>query len=123
MDFKLDPITHDLVFDDNGDLVRVEGVEEIAQRARIRLRTFLGEWFMDARVGMPYFQRILGVRPVRKAVTQSAIRRAILGVEGVRDVYDVFFNYESTTREASVTFRGISDDNEPITFAAPFVLL
>ena len=122
MDLKLDPITHDLAFDDNGDLTLVDGVERIVQQSKIRLRTFRGEWFADERVGMPYYQRILGVKPLRKAVVVADIRAAELGVSGVRDVYDIVFDYDATTRTASVTFRAVTTDGEPITFDDPFVL-
>jgi len=37
--------------------------EAIAQAARCRLRTFLGEWFLDSSIGVPWFEQVLGVKP------------------------------------------------------------
>ena len=116
MDLKLDPITNDLVFDDNGDLTLIDGTERIVQQCRIRLRTFRGEWFADRRVGMPYYQRMLGVKPLSQAVVVAAIREQVLAVQDVRDVYDVTFVYDPSDRSATVTFRAVSDNGEAINF-------
>jgi len=122
MDLKIDPVTHDLVFDGNGDLTLVDGTDRIVQQARIRLRTFRGEYFADERVGMPYYERILGVKPLRQSVVIAALREALLGIPGMRDVYDIVFAYEPTSRTARVTFRAVSDSGQPINFDEPFVL-
>jgi len=122
MDLKLDPVTHDLAFDSNGDLVLVDGNDRIVQQIKIRLRTFRGEWFADARAGMPYYQKILGVKPLRQAVVVQAIREAVLGVPGVRDIYDIVFAYDPSTRSANVTFRAVSQSGEPIVFDDPYIL-
>ncbi len=122
MDLELDPITGDLAFDTNGDLNLIEGVPRMVQQARIRLRTFQGEWFRDERVGMPWYQRVLGIKPMKKAVITNDIRRAILGIPGVRDVYDITFKFDPATRTAEVKFRAVDTDGNPITFDDPFIL-
>lgn len=115
-DLELDPLTRDLVFDDNGDLALIDGTERMVQQAAIRLRTFQGEWFADERVGMPYYQRILGVKPLSQAIVVGAIREQVLAVEGVRDIYDVTFSYDPSNRSAAVTFRAVDDGGDMITF-------
>ncbi len=122
MDLQLDPITGDLTLSDDGDLELVEGLSRIAQQCRIRFRTFRGEWLLDPRVGMPYYERILGVKPLRKAVVLAAIRDAALGVPGVVDVYDLTLDYDGPSRRGVVTGRAFTDLDEPITFDAPFIL-
>jgi hypothetical protein len=48
----------DLVYGDYQDH-RVEGINTLVQRLRIRLSVFIGEWFLDVNRGVPYFQEIL----------------------------------------------------------------
>jgi len=123
MDLKLNESTNDLEFT-GGELTLVDGLARIAQQARIRFRFFRGEWLYDEREGMPYYQRILGVKPIRRSVIISATRQAVLGIEGMRDVYDLRFEYEPTSRRASIYWTGIADDIDgPFTFADAFVIL
>jgi len=53
----VDPFFGDLELD-KGQLVLVTGQEEIRQHSSQRLRTFLGEWFLDIFLGLPYFEEI-----------------------------------------------------------------
>jgi hypothetical protein len=61
-DLYLDPATNDL--DVTAGVIRLTSgnLETAAQRLRLKLRTFLGEWFLNANVGVPYYQSILGVK-------------------------------------------------------------
>ena len=45
----------------NGDIVLISDEKLVEQRIRIALRTFLGEWFANNAVGIPYFESILGL--------------------------------------------------------------
>jgi hypothetical protein len=58
MDFALEQ--HDLSFS-NGDLLLCPtDADAIAQTIVIRLKTFLGEWFLDENRGLPYLTQIFG---------------------------------------------------------------
>jgi hypothetical protein len=41
----------------------IRGAEAVAQRVRVRFRWFLGEWFLDERLGVPYYSDILVKNP------------------------------------------------------------
>lgn len=41
----------------NGDLLLTTSDDAVRQHLQQRLRTFLGEWFLDLDVGIPFFQR------------------------------------------------------------------
>jgi len=98
-DLKLDADTGDLVVE-SGDLVLIEDLDVVAQRLRLKLRTVVGEWFLDTTSGVDYFGKIL-----RKGVQQSAVeaelRAAILGVPNVRALR----RFESTYDPARRRFR------------------
>lgn len=63
----------------------VEGVDAIVQNMRIRLRFFLGEWFLDQRLGVPWIQRIFVASPDIRDVDQI-LRRVILSTPGIASV-------------------------------------
>lgn len=98
MDLKLD---NDLVFD-RGDLVTVDGADEVAQRIRHRLLTFRGEWFLDLSVGPDYRGQILLKAPLLDTVN-AVLRQQILQV-----VEGEFTEFESTldtvTRKLTIRY-------------------
>lgn len=61
------------------------GAEDLAQRLRIRLNTYKGEWFMDKTVGLDWFNDILGKGRSRTAI--DAIVQAEIAKE--RDVLQI----------------------------------
>ena len=107
-DLKLDPGTGDLAIEDHS-LVLATGVEAIAQDCRVRLKFFLGEWFLDTRLGVPYYQRILGKKP-RLPTIRSIFRKVILTTPGIINVSDLVVDFELRTRKLSVSFRAISTE-------------
>lgn len=80
--FKI--VNGDLVFDGQGNLVMVEGKEEIAQSIERILTTNKGEWFLNLEHGLDY-QEIQGkgrdIEGIKLAITE-----AILQVERVSEV-------------------------------------
>lgn len=105
----------DLALDQNGDLalsggdlVLIAGAEEVAQRIRIRLRLFLGEWFLAPEEGMPYWQRILGHRITRPALL-SIFRQAIQDTEGVASIESLSADEDGARRSVRISFRVITD--------------
>lgn len=111
MDLLLDD-TGDLVIR-NGDLVLIDGAEEIAQRLRIRLRLFVGEWFLAPAEGMPYFDRILGQK-VSRATLLSILREQILACPGVEEITSLDAQVDGERRSVSVFFRVTTTDGDPV---------
>jgi len=99
---------------EKGDLVLVDGVDAIEQHLRIRLKTFKGEWFLDQRAGMPYFQSIL-VKAPNLPVIVGIYRKAILTTPGVTGVDDLAVNFDAATRSLSVRFSAQTSDG-PISY-------
>lgn len=86
-DLYIDPTTGDLSVSSTGVVRLTSGVlETIAQRLRIKLRTFMGEWFLDTTVGVPYYQDILGVKNPDLGVIASIFRRQLLADPDVDSV-------------------------------------
>lgn len=118
MDLALDEQTHDLQIVD-GDLVIYEGLDATAQRLKIKLWFFLGEWFLDERVGIPYWENIFVKNP-NLAVIRSIFRKAIQEDEAVIALNEFdFVLYE--TRAAQLTFKAETVDG-PLVFDEEFIV-
>jgi len=118
MDLKLDS-NGDIAIE-NDDLVLIDGVDAVAQSVTISLKTFQGEWFLDTRVGFPYFERVLGQKP-RLSELEQLYREAILKVPGMLSITDLNIDFDGATRELSVDFRGQTTDG-PIDYSEEFVI-
>jgi len=115
MDLLLDPVSHDCVFINGATPVTLERTEVVAQRLKIKLLTFRGEWFLDLGYGIPYFSRILGHKN-KKGVVDQIFQTAILEERGVREI--TFFESTLVNRVYSINFRvkvTSGDETETIT--------
>jgi hypothetical protein len=114
-DIKLD-LDGDLALE-HGDLALVggstdeENIQAIAQDVRIRVRMFLGEWFLDESRGVPYHQQIFR-KGARAGLVQSLLRRAIEQTPGVRVVTEMSLEANPQTRHAVATWRASTDAGE-----------
>lgn len=110
MDIKLDlnPVSLS-----NGDAVWINGpltkdgitgpfTANVAQRLRIRMLTFEGEWFLDTTYGVPYWQRILGQKPTKSAIDQI-LQQEVLSENGVKEI--VSFTSSFVNRQYSASFQ------------------
>jgi hypothetical protein len=110
IDFALSRATRDMVFGQSArgaTLLSVDGAERVAQAVGIRLRTWLGEWFLDATHGVPYLEEILdkGKRP---QIIESVLRAQILDVGGVMAIESFGLTLDAPARRATVTFAARS---------------
>jgi len=118
MDLALDEITHDLQIVD-GDLVIYTGLDATAQRLKIKLRFFLGEWFLNESVGIPYWESIFVKNP-NLAVVRSIFRKAILSDKAVTSLNQFDFTL-SENRAARLTFKADTTDG-PLVFDEEFII-
>lgn len=106
MDFKLDPDSWDIIWH-NGPLVKKDTTqpftETVGQRLKIRLQTFLGEWFINTVYGVPYWQRLLGIKQTSKAAADLIFQQEILKEEGVKEI--VSFESTFVNRKYSLVFK------------------
>ena len=104
-----------------GDLRLLEGDEAIAQSLRIGLRFFLAEWFLDLRIGVPYFQEILGEKQ-REPVLRSIFREAILITPGIVSLTGLSIDYDPSSRILTVEFSAQTQDGGTIDFSEELIL-
>lgn len=117
MDLLLNPDTNDLVFINGAAPVTQLMTQIVAQRLKITLYTFLGEWFLDTTIGVPYFQQIFG--KIRTKSTIDLIFQRIISADpDVIEILSFDSSLAAETRGYSMTFQvRVSDNTEslPIT--------
>ena len=117
----------DIKLDEDGDIYLVNGdaqttsigAEDLAQRLRIRLNTFQGEWFMDNTLGIDWWNRIMG-KNRSKMVVDALIQDAILKEPDALQIVS-YTSSISTDRKFSCSFRVRTEDGA-ISSAITFVL-
>lgn len=85
------------------DLWLVDQAEQVRQQLLIKLKLWVGEWFLDTDFGTPYLQSILG-KQLTLSGAVAAIKTSILEVEGVRSIQEFTYNFSSSERRLSVEF-------------------
>ena len=108
----------DLALDSDGDLelsagrarlTTEEDGESVAQRLRVRLRLWRGDYALDTRVGIP-FRRWLGSKgEASVTLAETVLRRAVSTCPGVGRVDGFAFALDRSTRVAFVDFAVTTD--------------
>ena len=62
-DIAVDVNISDIVLTDDGDIMLIDNAERVAQQIVISLRFWLGEWFLDTSLGVPYLEYVLVKNP------------------------------------------------------------
>lgn len=111
-DIALNTKTHDIAID-SGNFRLIDNKERIAQQLRITLWEWLGEWFLDARDGVPYREYILVKNPNMKHIRQ-VISDNIMKVAGVNRIDELNLNYDPKSRTLIVDFAVDTDEGQII---------
>jgi hypothetical protein len=70
--------------------------EAVAQVVRTSLLLWLGEWYLDITLGMPWIEGVLGKH--NQSMADITIQDFILGVQGVTDITSFTSNDERNER-------------------------
>lgn len=101
-DLALNTKTNDLVI--NKDAILIDNAERVAQQIRIRLNSFLGEWFLNTAYGIPYLEYILIKNP-NLTLVRSILRKQIAGVDDVTKIESLTLELDNQTRKLTVDFE------------------
>jgi hypothetical protein len=85
----------------------VEGADEVAQRMTQRLRTFLGEWFLNQEIGVPYLQEVMKKNP-NNTIVESVFKREIMDTPGVIGIDSFNISVDNATRVMTLTVKAKS---------------
>jgi hypothetical protein len=92
-----------------------EVVEETAQRLTLKLRSVLGEWFLDPRVGFPLFENFLTKNPSVTAMRET-LRETVVGDEQVDTLPLLSLDLDSASRRLTATFTAELLDGQALEF-------
>lgn len=101
-DFLLDSVTGDLAVV-NGDFAVVADVDAVPQGIQIRVKMFLGEYWLDESIGVDWLGQILIKNPNPVAV-RELIRLAIADTPDVVEVTGAALVMNSSDRSATITY-------------------
>ena len=116
MDIKLDD-SGDITFVSGESSVTSIGAEDLAQRIRIRLNTFQGEWFMDNTLGVDWWNRVFG-KNRSKAAVDALLQEQILKEPDALQILS-YSSSISTDRKFSCSFK-VRTENGAITATQTF---
>ena len=106
----------------NNSLTIVDGDDAIRQNLSVRLRFFKGEWLMDTRLGLPYYDYVLVKNP-NLVLIRGIFRKAILDTPGLDSLERFAFIYDNTTRTLSIDFAARkTSDGELLDFSKEYII-
>jgi hypothetical protein len=97
-------LNNDLVFTSDQN---PSGTNNVLQDILQNLNFFLGEWFLDNTIGVPWFQQILVKAPDTGAI-DALIQNAILGTPGVKLLTSYSRETVPLTRGLIITFAAVT---------------
>ena len=107
MDIKLNSETGDVLLSTTNTITTpvftTTTSENLAQRLKIRLQTFKGEWFLDGTIGIDYFNQISG-KNRSKAAVDAIIQAEILKEQEVLQITAYSSVVDKTTRKITIQF-------------------
>jgi len=106
-DIALNRISHDMQFhpvpNNKYSLWFINQADKVAQEIKINLLSFLGEWFLDNRYGVPYLEEILVKNP-HMASVETIFRSHIGDVPDVISIDSLGLNWDRKNRILGVAF-------------------
>lgn len=100
-DLKLIETSNNLKIENRDFLFTEDDSIYVAQKLRIRLGFFLGEWYLNSLKGIPYFTEILVKNPNLDYI-EDLLKSEIVGVDGVKEILSFDMVYEGITRTLSI---------------------
>lgn len=98
------PNGYDMAFENGECPTTTDMVDRTTQRLYIRLKTLLGEWFLNESYGVPYLERILGHKPKKSTVDMILQTQIMLDPE-VKQIISFSSTLTPQTRIYSCRFR------------------
>lgn len=89
------------------DLRLIDTADRVRQQLTIKLRLWVGEWFLDTEFGTPYLQSILG-KQLTLSGAITALKKSILEVEGVQRIDAFSYTFNRETRTLDVAFEAVT---------------
>lgn len=103
VDIALNANDHDILIKD-GDFLLIDNAERVAQQIKVKLLTFLGEWFLDNTWGVPYLEYILVKQPNQDLIKQI-LSEQISSVDDVKSLNALELDYQVKVRTLIINYE------------------
>ena len=103
VDIALHANDHDILIKD-GDFLLIDNAERVAQQIKVKILTFLGEWFLDTTWGVPYLEYILVKQPNQELIKQI-LSEQILSVDDVKSLNALELDYQVKVRTLIINYE------------------
>lgn len=103
----------DLIINEQGELVMIDGDDELLQSLRIGLNTNRGEWFLNPDLGID-FSLYVGKNPNEEEM-RSDLSDGILQESRVDSVDEITFERDLSSRQQTISFKATKKTGEVIT--------
>ncbi len=100
----------------------IGGDDAIVQNLKTRLQFFLGEWFLNQLIGIPYWTDVFIKDPSLTAI-RSFYRQTILTTPGIASLTRFELDFDRAARKLLPDFTAVKDDGETLDFSEEFILL
>ncbi len=107
---EIDPVTDDIAI----PVVFIRGLPAVSQKLQNRFHFFKGEWHLDLRQGLPWYQRILGKidnKIVAKFILKETIRTCP-GILSVRKFVILEKTSDGEGRLWELNFEAVTTDQQ-----------
>jgi len=106
-DIGIDVITGDLEIV-GLDLYVIKGADRVRQNLQIKLKLWVGEYFLDTEFGTPYLESILG-KQISLSGAVAALKRSIMEVNDVKTITSFNYSFDRAARALTVDFEVSTD--------------
>jgi hypothetical protein len=113
-DITMDLPSHDIQVFGKDLRIIPEKSEAVAQRLKIKLLFFKGEWFLNTEFGVPFYQRIF-TKGITKGQVDNIFRNQILDTDGVLSIITFESTFNNSSRAYSLTFSCKVESGEIVT--------
>jgi hypothetical protein len=107
-DFAIDTATNSFLRKDKGFRFTGDRLEYLAQMVWSAVSLFLGEWYLNAAMGIPYIPKD-GNKTEHLPLLEASLQTAITGVEGVIRLTEFNSDFDRAKRTLSVRFVAETD--------------
>jgi len=87
-------------------------LEYLSQKIRHTISIFLGEWFMDRRIGIPYIPNENTPKNMHRRMIETALQVRIGEIDGVEKFLSFTSTLDKATRQLRVNFTVRIDTGE-----------
>jgi hypothetical protein len=114
------PIENDLRLI-NGHLNFFDGTDAIKQKVKERLLFFQGDWYLDQKLGVPYWTEVFVSNPDISRL-RSLFRQVVVTTPGIGSLDALEVSFDKANRSISIEFNATTDDGQQFS-SAPFVVV